>query len=164
MSRWRAMRATFSTTSKPRLEAVQADAFFPISSPACTALEIATVQRISGRLIAAGLATEADLAEHPNNVATPRGRWSRTCRREAGSATATVRFRETSRSRRRHECAARCPRSGLCVPVVEATSQGRQRPAGRTRLSRRAGLSRRLAVLATSGGADRVPTEELRCR
>ncbi len=52
------------------LDAVQADAFFPITSPACTALEIATVQQIRQRLLDAGLATEADIERHVTNVAS----------------------------------------------------------------------------------------------
>jgi SAM-dependent methyltransferase len=52
------------------LAEVQADAFFPITSPACTALEIATVEQIRGRLLAAGLATEAEIDEHLTNVAS----------------------------------------------------------------------------------------------
>ncbi|PZS13336.1 MAG: SAM-dependent methyltransferase [Pseudonocardiales bacterium] len=52
------------------LDAVQADAFFPITSPACTALEIATVQQIRGRLLDAGLATEAEIDQHLSNVAS----------------------------------------------------------------------------------------------
>ena len=51
------------------LDTVRADAFFPITSPACTALEIATVQQIRSRLIAAGLATEAEIEQHLANVA-----------------------------------------------------------------------------------------------
>jgi SAM-dependent methyltransferase len=51
------------------LQQVQADAFFPITSPACTALEIATVEQIRGRLVAAGLATAAEIDEHLSNVA-----------------------------------------------------------------------------------------------
>jgi SAM-dependent methyltransferase len=51
------------------LESVQADAFFPITSPACTALEIATVQQIRERLVAAGLATQAQIEQHLTNVA-----------------------------------------------------------------------------------------------
>ena len=54
------------------LDAVQADAFFPITSPACSALEIATVQQIRERLLAAGLATEAEIDEHLDNVASGR--------------------------------------------------------------------------------------------
>ncbi len=54
------------------LDAVQADAFFPITSPACTALEIATVQQIRERLLAAGLATEAEIEQHLTNVASGR--------------------------------------------------------------------------------------------
>lgn len=49
---------------------VQADAFFPITSPACTTLEIATVQQIRERLVAAGLATKEEIVEHLENVAS----------------------------------------------------------------------------------------------
>ena len=49
---------------------VAADAFFPITSPACTALELATVQQIRGRLVAAGLATDEQIERHLANVAT----------------------------------------------------------------------------------------------
>ena len=52
------------------LDAVRADAFFPITSPSCTALEIATVQQIRQRLLAAGLATEAEIKQHLTNVAS----------------------------------------------------------------------------------------------
>jgi SAM-dependent methyltransferase len=51
------------------LDPVRADAFFPIASPACTALEIATVQQIRNGLIAAGLATEAEIEQHLSNAA-----------------------------------------------------------------------------------------------
>ncbi len=54
------------------LDAVQADAFFPITSPACSALEIATVQQIRERLVAAGLATDADIEQHLTNVSSGR--------------------------------------------------------------------------------------------
>jgi SAM-dependent methyltransferase len=52
------------------LDAVHADAFFPITSPACISLEIATVQQIRERLLAADLATEAEIDQHLANVAT----------------------------------------------------------------------------------------------
>lgn len=51
------------------LASVQADAFFPLTSPACTALEIATVQQLRGRLVADALATEAEIDQHLANVA-----------------------------------------------------------------------------------------------
>lgn len=54
------------------LDTVQADAFFPITSPACTALEIATVQQIRERLLDAGLATEAEIEQHLTNAASGR--------------------------------------------------------------------------------------------
>jgi SAM-dependent methyltransferase len=54
------------------LDPVEADAFFPITSPACTALELATVQQIRDRLLAAGLATEAQIERHLANVGSGR--------------------------------------------------------------------------------------------
>lgn len=51
---------------------VEADAYFPVASPACTALETATVRQIRDRLVGAGLATEAEIDEHLANVATGR--------------------------------------------------------------------------------------------
>ncbi|WP_031524565.1 methyltransferase domain-containing protein [Streptomyces sp. NRRL F-5123] len=49
---------------------VRADAYFPVASPACTALEAATVRQIRGRLVAAGLATDEEIDRHLANVAT----------------------------------------------------------------------------------------------
>ena len=54
------------------LESVGADGYFPIASPACTALEIATVEQIRGRLVAEGLATEEEIERHLANVRTGR--------------------------------------------------------------------------------------------
>ena len=54
------------------LEEVQADAYFPIPSPACTVLETATVQQIRDRLVGAGLATDEEIERHLANVATGR--------------------------------------------------------------------------------------------
>ncbi|RMB87330.1 methyltransferase [Streptomyces shenzhenensis] len=51
------------------LRNVQADAYFPLASPACAALEIATVRQIRDRLVAAGLATDGDIDQHLANVA-----------------------------------------------------------------------------------------------
>ncbi len=51
------------------LDGVCADAYFPIASPACAVLETATVRQIRGRLLAAGLATDAEIDEHLANVA-----------------------------------------------------------------------------------------------
>lgn len=48
---------------------VRADAFFPIASPACTALEVATVHQVRDRLVAAGLATDEEVDRHLANVA-----------------------------------------------------------------------------------------------
>lgn len=48
---------------------VDADAFFPMTGPDCALLERATIQQIEGRLLAAGLATEAEIRLHLANVA-----------------------------------------------------------------------------------------------
>ncbi|MDH6576834.1 methyltransferase domain-containing protein [Kitasatospora sp. MAP5-34] len=48
---------------------VQADAFFPLTSPACRTLEAATVRQLRTELLAQGLATEAEIEEHLTNVA-----------------------------------------------------------------------------------------------
>ncbi|MEU5592059.1 methyltransferase [Streptomyces sp. NPDC020298] len=52
------------------LHDVQADAYFPITSPACAALESATVRQIRERLVAAGLATDEDIDRHLSNIAS----------------------------------------------------------------------------------------------
>ncbi len=49
---------------------VRADAYFPITSPACAVLEAATVRQIRHRLVAAGLATDEEIDRHLANVAT----------------------------------------------------------------------------------------------
>ncbi len=54
------------------LEAVAADAYFPIASPACTELETATVEQIRASLVEAGIATDGDIDRHLANVATGR--------------------------------------------------------------------------------------------
>ena len=51
---------------------VEADAYFPVASPACTALEAATVRQVRDRLVAAGLATDAEIDRHLATVATGR--------------------------------------------------------------------------------------------
>ena len=48
---------------------VQADAFFPMTSPACNLLEAATVQQIRDGLIAGGYATAGEIDRHLANVA-----------------------------------------------------------------------------------------------
>ncbi|MEV8508160.1 methyltransferase domain-containing protein [Actinoplanes sp. NPDC051475] len=48
---------------------VEADAFFPITGPACNLLEEATVHQIRDRLVAAELATNEEIDEHLGNVA-----------------------------------------------------------------------------------------------
>src|SRR4051794_12906570 len=47
---------------------VEADAYFPMTGPACTALERATVEQIRERLVAAGLAGDGDIEQHLRNV------------------------------------------------------------------------------------------------
>jgi SAM-dependent methyltransferase len=54
------------------LDDVQADAYFPITSPACAVLEAATVRQIRRRLVTEGLATDEELDRHLANVATGR--------------------------------------------------------------------------------------------
>lgn len=51
---------------------VAADARFPITGPACTVLEVATVEQIRGRLVDGGIATAADVDEHLANLAAGR--------------------------------------------------------------------------------------------
>ncbi|MEU3982746.1 methyltransferase [Streptomyces sp. NPDC026672] len=51
------------------LRRVEADAYFPVASPACTALETATVLQIRDRLVTAGLATDEEIDRHLANVA-----------------------------------------------------------------------------------------------
>ncbi|MCL6298886.1 class I SAM-dependent methyltransferase [Streptomyces kronopolitis] len=54
------------------LEEVQADAYFPITSPACDVLEAATVRQVRHLLTAQGIATDEDIDRHLANVATGR--------------------------------------------------------------------------------------------
>ncbi|MFD7920449.1 methyltransferase [Streptomyces sp. NPDC059740] len=49
---------------------VVADAYFPLTSPAATALEDATVRQIRERLVARGLATDAEIDTHLHHLAT----------------------------------------------------------------------------------------------
>lgn len=51
---------------------VAADAYFPITSPACAVLESATVRQVRDRLVAAGLATDEDIDRHLANIAAGR--------------------------------------------------------------------------------------------
>ncbi|WP_329066703.1 class I SAM-dependent methyltransferase [Streptomyces sp. NBC_01429] len=54
------------------LDDVRADAYFPITSPACAVLEAATVRQTRGLLVAEGLATDEEIDRHLANVATGR--------------------------------------------------------------------------------------------
>ena len=42
---------------------------FPVTSPACAVLETATVRQVRDRLVAGGIATDAEIDEHLANVA-----------------------------------------------------------------------------------------------
>jgi SAM-dependent methyltransferase len=54
------------------LSDVAADAYFPITDPACTALEAATVEQVRARLVAADIATDDDIDRHLANIAAGR--------------------------------------------------------------------------------------------
>ncbi|GHF45696.1 methyltransferase [Streptomyces mashuensis] len=54
------------------LESVEADAYFPITSPACAALEATTVRQVRHHLVAAGLATDEEIDRHLANVTAGR--------------------------------------------------------------------------------------------
>ena len=54
------------------LQAVGADAYFPITADACTTLEIATVEQIRHRLIDGGIATAAEIDRHLDDLAAGR--------------------------------------------------------------------------------------------
>ncbi|MFG3258727.1 methyltransferase domain-containing protein [Streptomyces sp. NPDC048172] len=58
------------TLREAGLADVQADAYFPVTSPACTVLERATVLQVRDKLVAAGLATDEEIDRHLANVAT----------------------------------------------------------------------------------------------
>jgi SAM-dependent methyltransferase len=47
---------------------VEADAYFPITSPACDVLEAATVRQVRDRLVAEGLATDEEIDRHLADV------------------------------------------------------------------------------------------------
>ncbi len=51
---------------------VAADAHFPITGPACTVLEIATVEQIRARLVDGGIATADEIDRHLENLAADR--------------------------------------------------------------------------------------------
>ncbi|HEY5031839.1 MAG TPA: methyltransferase domain-containing protein [Actinomycetes bacterium] len=50
------------------LVGVEAEAYFPVTSPACNALEAATVEQLRTRLVAAGLATDEEIDRHLASV------------------------------------------------------------------------------------------------
>jgi SAM-dependent methyltransferase len=51
---------------------VNADAYFPITSPACNLLEAATIRQVRAALVAAGLADDGDIDRHLSNIASGR--------------------------------------------------------------------------------------------
>jgi hypothetical protein len=51
---------------------VEADAYFPITSPHCDVLEAATVHQVRDKLTEAGLATDEEIERHLGNVAAGR--------------------------------------------------------------------------------------------
>lgn len=51
------------------LEEVGADAFFPVTGPACTVLELATVEQVGASLVDHGLISKEELAHHRSAVA-----------------------------------------------------------------------------------------------
>lgn len=50
------------------LSDVEADAYFPVTGPACSVLERATVEQVRGLLVAGGLATDEEIDRHLVNV------------------------------------------------------------------------------------------------
>ncbi|MER5883391.1 methyltransferase domain-containing protein [Streptomyces sp. NPDC001941] len=60
------------TLRRAGLAEVGADAYFPITSPACAVLEDATVRQVRGLLTGRGLATDEEVERHLANVASGR--------------------------------------------------------------------------------------------
>lgn len=52
------------------LRGVKADGYFPVVSPNCAALELATVERLRGDLVASNLATDEEIDRHLSHVAS----------------------------------------------------------------------------------------------
>ncbi|AWT42482.1 MULTISPECIES: methyltransferase domain-containing protein [Streptomyces] len=52
------------------LRRVEADAYFPLASPACVALESATIRQVRAQLVTAGLATDEEIDRHLSNIAS----------------------------------------------------------------------------------------------
>lgn len=50
------------------LRGVEADAYFPVASPACAALEAATIDRLREALVTTNVATEEEIDRHLANV------------------------------------------------------------------------------------------------
>lgn len=73
---------------------VQSDAYFPMGGPACDELERATVVQVRDRLVAAGVATDAEIDQHLANVATGRLDLATSPMISAWGRTSTVASRE----------------------------------------------------------------------
>jgi SAM-dependent methyltransferase len=54
------------------LRRVEADACFPVTSPACAALESSTIRQLRSRLVTAGLASDHDIDRHLSHVSSGR--------------------------------------------------------------------------------------------
>lgn len=54
------------------LEDVRADGFFPLTGPACTVLEIATIDQVRERLVSTGIATQDQIDRHRANLVAGR--------------------------------------------------------------------------------------------
>ncbi|MER6345664.1 methyltransferase domain-containing protein [Streptomyces sp. NPDC001595] len=52
------------------LRGVEADAYFPVTAPACATLESTTIRQIRAELVSAGLATAQEIDHHLTNVAS----------------------------------------------------------------------------------------------
>ncbi|OIJ69040.1 methyltransferase [Streptomyces mangrovisoli] len=52
------------------LQRVEADVYFPFTSPSCSALESATVRQLRAQLVAANLATDEEIDRHLANIAS----------------------------------------------------------------------------------------------
>lgn len=52
------------------LRGIAADAYFPVASPACAALESVTIGQVRGELVSSGFATDQDIDRHLGNVAS----------------------------------------------------------------------------------------------
>lgn len=54
------------------LRDVRADGYFPLTGPECTVLELATIDQIRERLVSGGIATDAEVDRHRDNLVAGR--------------------------------------------------------------------------------------------